>query len=151
VALAHRHERPHYDGAIAALPHRNGLDDEPRAALDEAFRARAAAISANPDLVLAFAENAPAGEAPSRQPRIQETIMRRTLPFDRSAAAPPARLKAEIPAALNGTCTDCGALDPGFSFRSSPALGVRRRREANDPERLPPFASAATSARRRRT
>jgi ERF superfamily len=48
--------------AIAALPHRSGLDDEPRAALDEAFRARAAAIGASPDLVLAFAENAPAGE-----------------------------------------------------------------------------------------
>jgi hypothetical protein len=49
--------------AIAALPHRNGLDDEPRAALDAAFRARAAAIGASPDLVLAFADDAPAEES----------------------------------------------------------------------------------------
>ena len=47
--------------AIAALPHRNGLDDEPRAALDAAFRARAEAIGASADLILAFAEDAPAG------------------------------------------------------------------------------------------
>ena len=50
--------------AIAALPHRSGLDDEPRAALDAAFRARAEAIGASPDLILAFADNAPAGEDP---------------------------------------------------------------------------------------
>jgi ERF superfamily len=50
--------------AIAALPHRSSLEDEPRAALDRAFRARAEAIGASPDLVLAFASNAPAGEDP---------------------------------------------------------------------------------------
>ena len=48
--------------AIAALPHRSGLDAEPRAALDAAFRARAASIGASPDLVLAFADDAPAEE-----------------------------------------------------------------------------------------
>ena len=48
--------------AIAALPHRSSLDDEPRAALDAAFRARAAVIGASADLVLAF-DNAPAGES----------------------------------------------------------------------------------------
>ncbi len=50
--------------AIAALPHRSGLDAQPREALDAAFRARAAAIAASPDLILAFAEDAPAGEGP---------------------------------------------------------------------------------------
>ncbi len=49
--------------AIAALPHRSGLEDEPRAALDRAFRARAEAIGASPELILAFAENAPAEES----------------------------------------------------------------------------------------
>jgi hypothetical protein len=48
--------------AIAALPHRSSLDDEPRAALDAAFRARAAVIGASPDLILAFAEDVPPGE-----------------------------------------------------------------------------------------
>ena len=50
--------------AIAALPHRSGLEVGPREALDGAFRARAAAIAASPDLILAFAEDAPAGEGP---------------------------------------------------------------------------------------
>ena len=50
--------------AIAALPHRSGLDVEPREALDAAFRARAEAIGASPDLILAFADNTPAPESP---------------------------------------------------------------------------------------
>jgi ERF superfamily len=50
--------------AIAALPHRSGLDAQPREALDAAFRARAAAIGASPELILAFADNTPAPESP---------------------------------------------------------------------------------------
>ena len=43
--------------AIAAMPHRNGLDDASRAALDAAFRARAQSLGASPDLILAFADD----------------------------------------------------------------------------------------------
>ena len=42
--------------AIAAMPHRNGLDDASRAALDAAFRARVQTLGASPDLILAFAD-----------------------------------------------------------------------------------------------
>ena len=60
--------------AIAALPHRSGLDDEPRAALDAAFRARAEAIGASPDLILAFADNDPRRREPP--PRLSTGLRR---------------------------------------------------------------------------
>ena len=52
--------------AIAALPHRNTLDEAARAALDAAFRARAETLGASPDLILAFAGNEPLRMPPRR-------------------------------------------------------------------------------------
>ena len=49
--------------AIAALPHRSGLDEPARVALDAAFRARAEALGASPDMILAFGANEPADDA----------------------------------------------------------------------------------------
>jgi hypothetical protein len=43
--------------AIAVLPHRNTLDAEARAVLDQAFRVRAETLGAGPDLILAFADD----------------------------------------------------------------------------------------------
>jgi hypothetical protein len=41
--------------AIATLPLRSGLEADARLALDRAFRARAEAVGADPEMVLAFA------------------------------------------------------------------------------------------------
>ena len=46
--------------AIAALPHRSGLDEPARVAFDAAFRTRAEALGASPELILAFGANEPA-------------------------------------------------------------------------------------------
>ena len=81
--------------------------------------------------------------------------MDRKLPYDPCRRRYlPARLRAEILLRQNGACADCGTrLILGFFvFDHRPSLGLRTKlRMPTIPSGLPPSASAATSARRRRT